>query len=680
MSAQRVMIVGGGFAGVTLAQRLERSVASHVEIVLISTENHFVFSPLLAEVLGRSITPLHVVVAGRQMVRRTTWMTARVTDIALQHSRITYSGGGEHRGSLTYDHLVLACGSVVNLNLVPGMAAYAYPLKTLGDAIFLGNDLIARLEEAAVTSDPTERRRLLTVVVIGGGFSGVEVAGEISEVMARTRRFYPALHHERPRIVLLQRGGCLLPELHAPSLSDFTCAQLRRSGVEVCLNAEVEEVTALGVHLKSGEPIETATVVSTIGTTMNPLLRTLGLPLQRGGLATDPDMRVTGTTNVWALGDCAVIPNAYDGQPSPPTAQFATRQAKQLAANLARVFQGMPTRPFAFKPLGILASLGHRKAVAEILGCKLSGFPAWCLWRGIYLGKLPSLTRKIEVTVDWVWKMLFPPNIVQLQLSRTAGVGQAHYAAGEFVVRKGDVGGQFFVIESGTAGVYWDENAAAAAVLKPGDHFGEEALLSRDGTGVHTLSVRAETPLDLLTVRRDEFARLSASLGVLRQDIHESLAVHKGQAGLMAMVQDDPRLAALRVAEVMASPAETLAPQQTLADVVERFQGGTFGYAVVAADGRLLGYCGLAELYGAWRALTPAQTPVQDFMRNDPPFVTENHLLVEAIMVHMRERMELLPVVRSADKSHVVGMLSPFDVIRKAMAPVSSAPRRPASA
>ena len=483
MSAQRVIIVGGGFAGVTLAQRLERSVASHVEIVLISTENHLVFSPLLAEVVGRSITPLHVVVAGRQMVRRTTWMTARVTDIALQHSRITYSGGGEHRGSLTYDHLVLACGSVVNLNLVPGMAAYAYPLKTLGDAIFLGNDLIARLEEAEVTSDPTERRRLLTVVVIGGGFSGVEVAGEISEVMARTRRFYPALHHERPRIVLLQRGDRLLPELHAPSLSDFTCAQLRRSGVEVCLNSEVEEVTALGVHLKSGEPIETATVVSTLGTTMHPLLRTLGLPLQRGGLATDPDMRVTGTTNVWALGDCAVIPNAYDGQPSPPTAQFATRQAKQLAANLARVFTGRPTVPFSFKPLGMLASLGHRNAVAEILGCKLSGFPAWCLWRGIYLGKLPSLTRKIEVTVDWVWKMLFPPNIVQLQLSRTAGVGRAHYAAGEFVVRKGDAGGQFFVIESGTAGVYFDDSSAAAAVLKPGDHFGEEALLSRDGTG-----------------------------------------------------------------------------------------------------------------------------------------------------------------------------------------------------
>jgi len=284
------------------------------------------------------------------------------------------------------------------------------------------------------------------------------------------------------------------------------------------------------------------------------------------------------------------------------------------------------------------------------------------------------------VMVDWIWKFLFPPNIVELQMSRTAGVGRAHYAAGEFVFRKGDSGGQFFVIESGTAGVYLDENSAAAAVLKPGDHFGEEALLSRDGKGVHTLSVRAETPLDLITVRRDDFARLSESLGVLRQDLQKSLAVHKGHEGLMAMVQDDPRLASIRVAQVMSSPAETLSPHHTLAEVIERFHGAKLGYAVVAEDGRLLGYCGLAELYGALRELTPAQTQVKDFMRKDPPFVTENHLLVDAIMVHMRERIELLTVVSSDDTSQVVGMLSPFDVIRKAIAPLARSPRVPASA
>src|SRR5262249_41939710 len=168
---------------------------------------------------------------------------------------------------------------------------------------------------------------------------------------------------------------------------------------------------------------ESATVISTVGTSPNPLIEKLGLPLQRGRLVTNPDMSVTGASNVWALGDCAMIPNAQDQRPSPPTAQFAMRQAKQLAANLVRTFKGQPTRPFYFKNLGMLASLGNRSAVAEILGVRISGFIAWILWRAIYLEKLPSLARKLEVMVDWTWTALFPPNIVQLQTSRTPGRG-----------------------------------------------------------------------------------------------------------------------------------------------------------------------------------------------------------------------------------------------------------------
>src|SRR5215475_1513892 len=175
VSERRVIIVGGGFAGVTLAQHLERKVSSDVEIVLISSENYFVFTPMLAEVVGRSISPLHMAVVGRQMVRRTTWLTAEVTDIDLQTHLVRYVGeGGEHE-SLTYDHLVLAAGSVVNVNMMPGLAAYAHPIKTLGDAVELSNELISRFEEAAVERDATLRNRLLTIVTIGGGFSGVEV-------------------------------------------------------------------------------------------------------------------------------------------------------------------------------------------------------------------------------------------------------------------------------------------------------------------------------------------------------------------------------------------------------------------------------------------------------------------------------------------------------------------------
>ncbi|MEK6324965.1 MAG: FAD-dependent oxidoreductase [Acidobacteriota bacterium] len=450
MSKRRVIIVGGGFGGVTLAQQLERKTSSDIEIVLISSENHLVFTPMLAEVVGRSISPSTLL---SRAARWSTWLTAQVTDIDLKSNLVSYVSAGGETKSLKYEHLVLACGSVVNMNLIPGLAAYAYPLKTLGDVIYLGNDLITRLEEAAVEADPARRKRLLDVVVIGGGFSGVEVAGEIAEVFEATHRFYPTLKSERPHIFLLQHGDSLIPELNAPSLSKFACDKLRKAGVDVRLNSGAQEISAAGVRLKSGEVIEAATVVSTVGTLPSPLIQRLGLPLERGRLAANPDMSVKDTENVWAVGDCAIIPNAFDKRPSPPTAQFATRQAKQLAANLSRTFKGQPTKPFSFKVLGMLASLGNRNAVAEILGIRISGFIAWVLWRGIYLSKLPSIARKLEVVGDWTWKVLFPPNIVQLQMSRTGGVGLAHYAPGEFIFHKGDPTGGFFAIQSGTAGV-----------------------------------------------------------------------------------------------------------------------------------------------------------------------------------------------------------------------------------
>lgn len=471
MAEKRVIIVGGGFGGVTLAQHLERSVRSDIEIVLISGENHFVFTPMLAEVVGRSVSPLHIVVPGRQMVRRTNWLTARVTEIELEKNFVHYMASGGERGTLAYDHLVLACGSVVNLDIMPGMAAHAYPLKTLGDATFLGNDLIGRMEEASVESDSIKRQRLLTVVVIGGGFSGVEVSGAIADLLDRIRCFYPQLRHEQPRVILLHRGDRILPELNAPSLSEFAYSKLRERGIDVRLKTEAQEVSAIDVRLKSGEQIETATVVCTVGNMPNPLIRSLGLPINRGLIVTDPDMRVSGFTSAWALGDCAVVPNAYDGKPSPPTAQFVTRQAKQLADNLICTLKGQPTRPFSFKPLGVLASIGHKNGVAEILGFKLSGLLAWFFWRGIYLAKLPTLARKIEVAIDWAWQIFFPPNIVELQMARTERAGRAHYAAGEFVLRKGDLGDRFFVIESGKAGIYLNENSPPIAVLKAGDYF-----------------------------------------------------------------------------------------------------------------------------------------------------------------------------------------------------------------
>src|SRR5262249_30535644 len=317
-----------------------------------------------------------------------------------------------------------------------------------------------------------------------------------------------------------------------------------------------------------------------VGTSPNPLIQKLGLPLQRGRLVTNPDMSVTGTSNVWALGDCAVIPNAQDQRPSPPTAQFAMRQAKQLAANLARAFRGQPTRPFYFKNLGMLASLGNRTAVADILGVHVSGFIAWVLWRGIYLAKLPTFARRVEVLGDWMWTALFSPNIVQIQTSRTGGVGLAHYAPGEFIFHKGDRIGNVFAIQSGTAGVYLEESAPPVVILKPGEYFGERSP-SGNEQRVHDMSVKAETALDLITIRRSDFERVAQTATSLRAMTQRSEAALTGYQALMAMAKKQPRLASLIVREVMSSPAETLSPDTSLQEAVRRFSGGSLAYPIV---------------------------------------------------------------------------------------------------
>ncbi|MDT8386535.1 MAG: NAD(P)/FAD-dependent oxidoreductase [Thiogranum sp.] len=412
-----VVVIGGGFAGTGVVRRLERRIPADWQVVLISAENFMTYTPLLPEVAGASLLPGHAVAPIRKMLHRARFYRAQVEAIDLEQRQVHYRNSGSH--SLSYDHLVLACGKVANIGFVSGMAEHALALKTLGDALYLRNRIILRLEQAELEEDPDRRRSLTTFIVIGGGSSGVEVAGAITDLVSAVREYYPRTQSPDTKVVLLEGGDRLVPEF-APSLGEAALQSMKRHGVEVHLQALASEITATGVTTDAGDLILGANVICTIGTVPNPLLGTLDVKKQKDLVATGPDMSVPDQPRVWAIGDCAAIVNAHDGALSAPTAQFAVRQARQVADNIVRAIDGQATRPFRYRPRGQVASIGHRRAVGEVFGLRLSGFPAWLLWRAIYLAMLPTFVRKLQVFSEWNLELLFPRDTSQLHLARTA--------------------------------------------------------------------------------------------------------------------------------------------------------------------------------------------------------------------------------------------------------------------
>jgi NADH dehydrogenase len=449
--------------------------------------------------------------------------TETVRNIDLARQVVEFDAHDGHTGTLPYDHIVIGCGRSVNLGSVPGMADHSFPLKSVGDAMALRAHVIEQLENAEVSSDETQRRWYLSFVVVGGGFSGVEVAGEINDLVRHSRRFYPNISPGDISVTLVHSGDHILPEL-SMDLRTFAEHEMRKAGITIVLNARVSAATAEGVHLKDERRLRGATIVCTVGTGVPLLVERLNSAKDRGALVTQPDMRLPGYEHAWAIGDCARIVNAHGGELCPPTGQFAERQGRQVAENIVRVMRHQPTRPFAYTPLGVFCAIGGKNAVAEILGRRISGFGAWFLWRSVYLFKLPSWSRRVKVGADWAWDLLFPRDLVNLKTDPTERVSRAYYRPGDYVFRQGEPALNFYCVEKGTLDVIRTNGVEGSeqlvAVIGPGDFFGEMALL--EGRA-RSASVRARTEVEVTTLGAQVFSRISKALAPLQQRLAEAI-------------------------------------------------------------------------------------------------------------------------------------------------------------
>ena len=426
------MILGGGFAGAYTALHLEKRLANEwdVEIMLVSRENFVLFTPMLHEVAGADVSVTDIVQPLRKMLRRTHVAIADVEAIDLANKQVRIRHSGLARSfDLTYDQLVLALGAVTNFYRTPGLAEHALSMKTLGDAILVRNRVIDALELADNQADETERKTTLTVVIAGAGFAGIETAGAVNDFLREAMKFYPNLKENMPRIVVADPGDHILPELGI-SLGRYAQERLIRRGVEVRLKTKVAGYDGKEVALDDGTKIATRMLIWTAGTTPPPLLSTLPCAKQRGRIVANDCLQVPDWPGVWALGDCALVPDALNpGKFYPPTAQHAIRQAAVLANNIVAAMRGQVPQPFKFKIIGLLATIGRRHGVAEIFGWQFSGYIAWLLWRAIYLSKLPGLQKKVRIALDWTLDLIFSKDLVQLPTLRSSAMSETEHSS-----------------------------------------------------------------------------------------------------------------------------------------------------------------------------------------------------------------------------------------------------------
>ncbi|MGJ8673139.1 FAD-dependent oxidoreductase [Rubritalea sp.] len=584
-----VLILGGGFGGIYAGKALGEKLNGQCESALVSENNYMVFQPMLAEVAGASISPRHVINPNRMLCRNLNVYRGKVSRIDLKNKEVTINTGHYTREvKIRYKHLVVALGAEIDLRRVPGMPEHGLLMQNAGDAMKLRSTAIARLEEANFVRNPELRRQLLTFVVVGGGYSGVETAGEILDMLLSLRKYYKQINKEDIRVTLVHSRDRILPTL-SEKLSHYAAEKLQKRGLELCLNTRVKAVTSTKVFLNNGEVIPSNTVVCTIGNAPNALVRKMiqefDLPTEQGRIKVDATMAVSGWDGLWALGDCAWMPMP-NGKPYPPTAQFAMRQGTQLGKNIVSHYKGKPAQPFTFEGLGELASIGHRTAVANLMGVQVSGFLAWFLWRTIYLSKLPGLERRMRLTIDWTLDLFFPRDLNLVDTAETEVISEIHLEAGDTLFSTGDPAFSLYVVKSGKIELR-NEKGETVRKLIAGDFFGERALVHKSGylydaiaaESTRMISVPGETILPVLQHSRR-----------LRRVLAKTTAQASAESELETIIEQIPAFVCDKpLDQIMHSPIAALHQESTVSDALRLFKKKRYSiYPVINDEGQLV--------------------------------------------------------------------------------------------
>ncbi len=541
MAKPKIIIVGGGFAGVFAAKALRRKMGEDADIELISKDNYFVFQPLLPEVAGGGINSSDAITSLRLLLKNVKVRLAEVTKIDFESKTLTVMQGTRRMPvELTYDHIVLAMGQSADLSRFPGLPEHALTMKYMGDAFQLRNQIIRSLEHADIAHIPEIKKQLLTFVVVGAGFSGVETVGEIKHLIDNSLKYYPNIKPEDVTVKLIEFADRILLEL-PESLGLYAKQQLEKHGIDVITNVGVNSATATSAELSTGEILPTRTIVATIGTGPNKLVQKLKLDMQWGKIKVDRMLRVPGYDNVWALGDAALIPlkddpvERYDF--APPTAQFAVREGEQLALNLRRVIKGWELKEFAYVSRGAMASLGASKAVAEVNGFKLKGIFAWLLWRSFYLSFLPGFVTKVRVLINWILHSFVPRNISMIEAPTRPATRYMHFRKGDHVFDRGMIADGFYTVIKGQFELLLDHPETGEKIERtygPGQHFGERIILGR---ARRTGLVRATEDSVVLWVARDDFKRFAQGFPMLDDYFNNYI---RDKFGAEALSEDRP--------------------------------------------------------------------------------------------------------------------------------------------